>query len=181
MNNNKTVLVMTFSLIAVMLLAGCRAQPAQEPAATEAPPTQPQPAPTQTSAPTPTDEPTEAPTDEPTEAPTDVPTEPPTEAPAEAPVANVSVSFVNDVMPIIESRCVNCHGGQRTEEGLVMRSYEDIMAGSDNGPVIVQGDVANSLLVELIAAQKMPKKGPKLTPPQVQIITDWVAAGAPNN
>jgi len=173
MNHNKTVLVMTFSLIAVMLLVGCGTQPVREPVATEAPPTQPQPAPTQTSAPTSTDEPTEAPTD--------VPTEPPTEAPTEAPVANASVSFVNDVMPIIESRCVNCHGGQRTEEGLVMRSYEDMMAGSDNGPVIVPGDVANSLLVELIAAQKMPKKGPKLTPPQVQIITDWVAAGALNN
>jgi len=173
MNNNKTSLVMTLSLIAVVLLAGCGTQTAVASEPTQAPPSQPQLAPTQTSAPTPTDVPTEAPTD--------IPTETPTEVPTEAPVAELSVSFANDVLPIIESRCVNCHGGRNIEEGLLMRSYDEIMAGSDNGPVVVPGDTVNSLLVELITAQKMPKKGPKLTPPQVQIITDWVAAGAQNN
>jgi hypothetical protein len=62
-----------------------------------------------------------------------------------------------------------------------MRTYAEIMAGSENGPVIAPGDPGNSLLVELVATQEMPKRGPKLTPPQVQIITEWVAAGAPNN
>jgi mono/diheme cytochrome c family protein len=84
-------------------------------------------------------------------------------------------------MPIIQSRCTRCHGEDRFEEGLAMRTYAEIMAGSENGPVIVPGDPVNSLLVELITNQKMPKRGPKLTPPQVQIITEWVAAGAPNN
>jgi len=37
------------------------------------------------------------------------------------------------------------------------------------------------LLVELVTTQKMPKRGPKLTPPQIQIITDWVNQGALNN
>jgi hypothetical protein len=55
------------------------------------------------------------------------------------------------------------------------------MAGSDNGPVIAPGDAANSLLVEMVATQKMPKRGPKLTPPQVQLITDWVNQGALDN
>jgi hypothetical protein len=95
--------------------------------------------------------------------------------------ANGSVSFANDVFPIIDSRCINCHGGERTEEGLVMFTHADLMAGSDNGPVIVPGDPTNSLLVELVTSQKMPKRGPKLTPSQVQIITAWVADGAPNN
>jgi hypothetical protein len=44
----------------------------------------------------------------------------------------------------LESRCLNCHGGERVEEGLVMRSYADLMAGSDNGPVVVPGDSVNS-------------------------------------
>jgi len=174
MKFNKINLVLTLSLIAGILLSGCGTQAAVTPAATQAPPTQPLPAPTETTAPTPTDLPTDTPTD--------MPTEPPTEAPTEAPAAEVpTVSFANDVIPIIESRCVNCHGGRSVEEGLLMRSYDEILAGSDNGPVIVPGDVTQSLLVELITAQKMPKKGPKLTPPQIQVITEWVAAGAPNN
>ena len=159
MLNRKTIFVLTFSLIASLYLAGCGTQAAAEPAATQALPTQPAVAST--------------------EAAELAPAETPTSAPAEAPAA--TVSFTIDVMPIIQSRCVRCHGEDRVEEGLLMRTYEEIMAGSENGPVIVPGDVANSKLVELVTSQKMPKRGPKLTPPQVQLITDWVAAGAPNN
>ena len=168
MINNKTVLVLTLSLLTNLILVGCGTQSVSEPAPTEAPQSaEPQVASTEMAE--------SAPADVPTAVPTEAPTEPPTEAPA------ATVSFTNDVMPIIQSRCVNCHGGQRIEEGLLMRSYDDILAGSNNGPVVVPGDVNKSLLVELISNQKMPKRGPKLTPPQVQIITEWVAAGAPNN
>jgi len=84
-------------------------------------------------------------------------------------------------LPIIQSRCIGCHGRDRIEEGLDMNTHASLMAGSDNGPVIVPGDAANSLLVEMVATQKMPKRGPKLTPPQVQLITDWVSQGALDN
>jgi hypothetical protein len=29
--------------------------------------------------------------------------------------------------------------------------------------------------------KEMPKRGPKLKPEQVQLINDWINAGAPNN
>jgi mono/diheme cytochrome c family protein len=164
MIKSKPILVLTLSLIAGLILTGCGTQSAPEQAATEAP---------QSADVEPT--PAEMAESDPTEAPAEVPTEAPADAPAAA------VSFANDVLPIIESRCVNCHGGDRIEEGLLMRTYDEILAGSDNGPVVLPGDVEGSLLVELVATQEMPKRGPKLTPPQVQIITDWVAAGAPNN
>jgi hypothetical protein len=119
-----------------------------------------------------------------TEAPTNTPVIPtdtaaPTDTAQSAPPA--AVSFANDVLPILQSRCVNCHGGDRIEEGLLLRSYAELMAGSDNGPVITPGNVENSLLAELILSRKMPKRGPKLTPPQVQIIVDWITQGALEN
>jgi hypothetical protein len=55
------------------------------------------------------------------------------------------------------------------------------MAGSVNGVVIVAGSPADSVLVQMVTKGKMPKRGPKLTPEQVQTISDWVAAGALNN
>jgi len=55
------------------------------------------------------------------------------------------------------------------------------MSGSENGFVVVAGDAAHSKLVEMIANQKMPKRGPKLTPPQLQLIVDWVNQGAQDN
>jgi mono/diheme cytochrome c family protein len=174
MINSKTMLVVTLSLIASLFLAGCGSQSALEPEVTQAP---------QSGDVEPVSSPQAAPTEIAEIAPTELPTEAPAVAPSEAPASasTTTVSFANDVLPIIQSRCINCHGGDRTEEGLVMRSYDELLAGSKNGPVIVPGDTANSLLVELITNQKMPKRGPKLTPPQVQTITEWVAFGAPNN
>jgi hypothetical protein len=55
------------------------------------------------------------------------------------------------------------------------------MKGSDNGPVVTPGNADNSLLVELLLNQKMPKRGPKFTPAQIQIIIDWINQGALDN
>ncbi len=115
-----------------------------------------------------------------------------TEAPATAPAAagveitptagttagGTSVSFATDILPLLQSRCVNCHGGQKTEHQLNLNSYDSVMAGSENGPVVTPGDAANSPLAELVANGKMPKRGPKLTPNQVQLIVDWINQGA---
>ena len=150
-------------LLVIGLLSACGSQPTQE--APASPPTEKSVSPTQTSAPADTAIP-----------PTDAPTEQPTAEPA-AP----GISFTNDVLPILQSRCVNCHGGNKIEEGLIMKSYAELMAGSKNGPVVIPGDAENSLMVELLRANKMPKKGPKLTPPQVQLIVDWINQGALDN
>ncbi|MFN8404055.1 MAG: c-type cytochrome domain-containing protein [Anaerolineales bacterium] len=106
-----------------------------------------------------------------------IPTTPPTETSAQT----GSISFVNDVVPILQSRCWKCHGGEETKEGLDLTTFASIMAGSENGSVVTPGDVENSLLAEQVVSQEMPKRGPKLTPPQVQIIVDWIQQGALNN
>jgi hypothetical protein len=62
-----------------------------------------------------------------------------------------------------------------------MTTYEGLIAGSNNGAVIVPGNSAESLLIQLVTEGKMPKRGDKLTPEQVQLINDWVSAGALNN
>jgi hypothetical protein len=62
-----------------------------------------------------------------------------------------------------------------------MKTYAELMHGSQNGLVIATGDANDSLLAELISNQKMPKRGPKLTPPQIQLIIDWINQGALDN
>ena len=92
-----------------------------------------------------------------------------------------SVSYAKDVRPILESRCKKCHMGEHVSEGLDMNTYESLLKGSQNGPVIDPGNAAGSLLIQKLLEGKMPKRGPKLTPIQIQIITDWINAGALNN
>jgi hypothetical protein len=98
-----------------------------------------------------------------------------TDAPA------TGVSFSKDVMPILAKSCSECHGGKQMKEGLDLRTYESLMAGSFNGTVLVVGNSADSLLVQQLVKGKMPKRGPKLTPAQIKIISDWIDAGALNN
>lgn len=133
-------------------------------------------------------EPTAAPAEEPANSPatipavTDIsPTGTALPASTDAPAATAAVSFAKEVLPILESRCLNCHGGQETRAGLSVASHAALMNGSESGPAIIPGDAANSLLVQLIENGKMPKRGPKLTPDQIQIIIDWILSGAPNN
>lgn len=158
---------MKTKLIVLILIAGllsaCGSQPTEAPASplTEEPAS-----------------PTQAPASADTAVP---PTEAPVEPPTAEPAASTGVSFANDIIPILQSRCLNCHGGDRVEEGLIVKSYTDIMAGSDNGPVLIPGDANGSLLVELVVNKEMPKRGPKLTPPQTQLIVDWVNQGALDN
>jgi len=91
------------------------------------------------------------------------------------------VSFAGDVLPILQRRCVKCHGGEKTEEGLILRTYADAMAGSWNGPVIEPGSAEGSFLVEQIVSGKMPKREPRLLPSEIQAISDWIDAGALDN
>ena len=97
----------------------------------------------------------------------------------ETPVSDVS--FAQDDMPIFEATCIKCHGVEQIKEGLDMRTCEDIMAGSFNGPVIVPGNAAQSLLVQQLIDGEMPKRGPKLPVEQIRIISEWIDAGALNN
>ncbi len=157
------------AVLLIGLISACGTQPAETPASPTGGPA------------APTDAPPAADTTVPatdSASPTVViPTTPPTEASAQT----ATVSFANDVVPILQSRCWNCHGGDKTEEGLNLTTFAGIFAGSENGPVIVPGDADNSLLAEQVVSQEMPKRGPKLTPPQVQVILDWINQGALEN
>jgi mono/diheme cytochrome c family protein len=119
-----------------------------------------------------------------TQAPSTETAVPATDAPAtatEIPAANDGVSFASDVLPIFQATCIKCHGGDEIKEGLNLTTYDGVIAGSFNGPVIHPGDSNDSYLVRQIIDGEMPKRGPKLTDEQIQTITDWVNQGALNN
>lgn len=89
------------------------------------------------------------------------------------------VNFNDDVLPIFVQHCAECHGDDNPDEGLVLTSYSDVMAGSIYGSVIRPNDVEGSYLIELVESGQMPKRGDDLTPTEIQTIVAWVEAGAP--
>ena len=90
--------------------------------------------------------PTPAPT--PTLAPTAVPTQTPVGQATAAPTKVGAKLTYADVAAIFE-QCTPCHAAGGGPKGLDLSSYKAIMAGSDNGPVIVVGDPAKSTLVQV--------------------------------
>lgn len=97
-----------------------------------------------------------------------------------------TVSFADDVAPIFKQRCVQCHGaetedGVRAEAGLLLLTYEQVMAGSEFGTVVEAGDPAKSYLIEMIVDGAMPEEGDPVPEEEVAIIRAWIEAGAPNN
>ena len=101
--------------------------------------------------------------------------------PTGAAPSHTDIGYAIDVRPILESRCAKCHMGEFVSEGLDMGTYESLISGSQNGPVIVPGSASDSLIIQKLLAGEMPKRGPKLTPVQIQILTDWINAGALDN
>lgn len=174
-------------------LAGKPKVPVAAPAPTEAATQTPSPTPTVTTTPLPAETgtqqqesgpppPTETPTPTATStlSPTPAPTS--TETPPAVPSGETgAVSFSTDVLPIFERRCVKCHGGDKTEEGLRLTSHAEVMAGSWNGPVIESGNVADSYLITQVESGEMPKNEPRLLPAEIRTLSDWVMDGAPNN
>jgi hypothetical protein len=106
-----------------------------------------------------------------------------------ASAAAAQVSFKEDVFPIIEIRCLECHqsGGEGYEtSGLDMSSYEGLMKGTKNGPMITPGNAVDSNLLAVIDRRTsseiwMPHEGKQLSKCERQAFRFWVLQGAQDN
>ena len=99
-------------------------------------------------------------------------------APARRPV-----SFSKDIKPVLEARCVNCHGHGRTKGGFQIDTRETFLKGGDSGPAVILSKSAESYLVELVSGvdpdNVMPKKGSRLTVEQISLVRAWIDQGLP--
>jgi uncharacterized membrane protein len=102
----------------------------------------------------------------------------------QADVRNSGSFYGKHINPILDANCVTCHGAGEVKAGLRLDSYELLMKGGKDGPVIVPGKPDNSLLLQRVTLpashkQFMPAEGkPPLKPEEIQWITAWVEQGA---
>ena len=91
-----------------------------------------------------------------------------------------------DILPIIQAGCLVCHGKNKQEASLDLRTRESMLAGGHSGPAIVLGNPQESLIIHRLEAREMPPlkkiheasvKSP--TTAQVNVLKQWIAAGAP--
>jgi hypothetical protein len=95
------------------------------------------------------------------------------------------VDFATQILPVIEARCVRCHGEAKQKAGLRLDTRAAALAGSAFGatPVLVPGDAAASVLWQRIAhedeEERMPPSGDGLTAEELDAFRQWIDAGSP--
>ncbi|MGB2402900.1 MAG: c-type cytochrome domain-containing protein, partial [Akkermansiaceae bacterium] len=95
------------------------------------------------------------------------------------------ILYTNIVHPILEQKCISCHGETKQKSGLRMDSYAALIDGGEETDCLVPGDTKNSAMVTYMHLPMeddlhMPPEGKKqLTPEEIQIIEWWVKIGAP--
>jgi cytochrome b subunit of formate dehydrogenase/mono/diheme cytochrome c family protein len=112
---------------------------------------------------------------QPTPMPQPSPTAAPTAKGSTTPAATVSW---RDVGPIFAGRCIMCHGAALASNGLALETYAGTLKGGADGPVIVPGDAAGSML---IVVQSASGHAGQLSAEELALVTAWIEAGALEN
>jgi mono/diheme cytochrome c family protein/uncharacterized membrane protein len=98
--------------------------------------------------------------------------------------ANPDSFYATRIHPIFDANCVGCHGAAKTQGGLRLDSYESLMKGGKDGPVISPGNAEKSLLLTRVTLppdhrQFMPAEGrPPLKADAIGAIRAWIQQGA---
>lgn len=94
------------------------------------------------------------------------------------------VDFVDEVKPLLEARCLECHHRRYVCAGLNMETKLLTMKGGRSGAVIIPGAPHQSLLYKVLllgheSPVAMPPTPEKLEKEHRRILHDWIKQGAP--
>jgi len=95
------------------------------------------------------------------------------------------VIYAEIVHPIIEEKCVSCHGPDKDKGGLRMDSIEHMLSGGDTEDCLVKSDLKASYMITsmefpLDDEYRMPPKDkPQITEDELKVLKWWIQIGAP--
>lgn len=93
------------------------------------------------------------------------------------------IDFSTQVKPIINRKCITCHGGVKAKSGFSFLFREDALAKTASGKyAIIPGDPEHSELVRRInnkdPEERMPYRHEPLNKEEISVFTDWIKQGA---
>jgi hypothetical protein len=95
-----------------------------------------------------------------------------------------AVDFKQAVLPLLQERCLECHGAEKQKGKLRLDTKADAFKGGKSGnPSFKAGDIAASFALARVILPKsdddhMPPEGEPLTEAQIKTLKDWVTEGA---
>lgn len=93
------------------------------------------------------------------------------------------VDYITDVKPIINKKCISCHGGVKAKAGFSLLFREEALAPTESGkPAIVPCNAAASEMIRRLTAsdpeERMPYKHEPLSKEEISILKRWINQGA---
>ena len=93
------------------------------------------------------------------------------------------VDYNADVKPIINKKCISCHGGVKKKAGFSLLFEEEALAATASGkPAIIPGDAKNSEMIKRLhytdLEERMPYREDPLSEEEKDILTRWINEGA---
>lgn len=95
------------------------------------------------------------------------------------------IDYLRQIKPILAEKCYACHGTLKQKAKLRLETLSLMLKGGKNGPTIVKGNPAGSLLLQKVTTkdrdERMPPEGEgsALSDAQVEILKRWIQQGAP--
>lgn len=88
--------------------------------------------------------------------------------------------FTQQVQPILQQRCLGCHGEKTQLSKLDLRSRASALRGGVRGAALTPGKSATSLLIQYISGDRTPMMPPsgKLPAAEITTLRRWIDGGA---
>jgi hypothetical protein len=93
------------------------------------------------------------------------------------------IDFNTQVKPIINKRCISCHGGVKSNAGFSLLFREEAIDTTESGrPAIIPGHPEESEMIRRLTLsdpeERMPYKEEPLSNDEIDILKKWIAQGA---
>ncbi len=89
-----------------------------------------------------------------------------------------NASPAEPAIALLQTKCAKCHGQQKQESDLNLRSAAAALRGGESGPAIVAGKPDESLLYQRIASGEMPPdEGQRLSADELAVVRNWIQRG----
>lgn len=94
-----------------------------------------------------------------------------------------AVDYFNDVQPLLEKRCYDCHQGGKAQGDLRLDDHASVLKGGESDePAIVLGKADESPLIDRVSSRDedlvMPPNGERLTDDEIALLKRWINGGA---
>ncbi len=100
-----------------------------------------------------------------------------------ASIQTENIKYTEHIQPIFDRLCTRCHAGADAAEGLRLDSWENMVAGGNNGSAVIAFDGDNSLLTNMVTRlvggpHPFELSADTLSLEEVTFLKRWIDAGA---